>query len=93
MEKQQAAGSIWNPNSWHWEMKNYTNVAKKLIEEKLLQLELKDGDVSITNTKVAFPKAEVIAVLIGRPRSTSGRANNTCSMNSTWRSASKPRAS
>ena len=58
MEKQQAAGSIWNPNSWHWEMKNYTNVSKKLIEEKLLALELKDGDVVITNTKVRFPKAE-----------------------------------
>lgn len=40
-------------------MKNYTDVAKKLIEEKLLAMELKDGDVIITNTKVKFPKAEV----------------------------------
>jgi len=23
MEKQTGAGSVWNPNSWHWEMKNY----------------------------------------------------------------------
>jgi activator of HSP90 ATPase len=52
-----AAGSIWNPNSWHWEMKNYTDVAKKLVEGKILEMEIREADVVITNTKVRFPKA------------------------------------
>ena len=30
-QKQKAAGSIWNVNSWHWEMKNYTEVTKKIL--------------------------------------------------------------
>lgn len=58
-EKPVAAGSIWNVNSWHWEMKNYTATAKKLVEEKLLSLQLKDGDIVIVNTKVRFDAAEV----------------------------------
>ena len=39
-------------------MKNYTATAKKLVEEKLLSLEFKDGDVTITNTKVRFESAD-----------------------------------
>lgn len=31
MDKPQAAGSIWNVNSWHWEMKNYSVPAKKIL--------------------------------------------------------------
>lgn len=31
MDKPQAAGSIWNVNSWHWEMKNYVSPAKKIL--------------------------------------------------------------
>lgn len=57
-EKPQGAGSIWNPNSWHWEMKNYTEVSKKLLEEKILQMDIKDEANVITNTKVKFVKAE-----------------------------------
>lgn len=30
-EKKEATGSIWNVNSWHWEMKNYTEIAKKIL--------------------------------------------------------------
>ena len=40
MEKAQAAGSIWNVNSWHWEMKNYTVPAKKILEQNILDLVL-----------------------------------------------------
>ena len=40
MEKVQAAGSIWNVNSWHWEMKNYTVPAKKILEQNILDLVL-----------------------------------------------------
>lgn len=56
---EKAAGSIWNPNSWHWEMKNYTAVAKPLVEEKLLGMEIKEGGISIISTKVSFDKADV----------------------------------
>ena len=34
--EKQAAGSIWNVNSWHWEMKNYTDISKKIIEQKFI---------------------------------------------------------
>ena len=35
-------GSVWNPNSWHWETKNYLPIAKKIIEENVMLFELKD---------------------------------------------------
>jgi len=38
MEKPQAVGSIWNVNSWHWEMKNYLKPAKEILERKFLEL-------------------------------------------------------
>lgn len=34
----QGVGSIWNKNSWHWEEKNYTEQAKKYLEENLPKL-------------------------------------------------------
>ncbi len=39
-KKQEGAGSVWNPNSWHWEQKNYTEISKKILEEKFLSLKL-----------------------------------------------------
>jgi len=40
----QGTGSIWNVNSWHWENKNYTEVAKNLLIQKLSDYcWLKDG--------------------------------------------------
>jgi len=38
MDKPQAVGSIWNVNSWHWEMKNYAQPAKLILENNILQL-------------------------------------------------------
>ena len=58
-EKKEAVGSIWNVNSWHWEMKNYTEVTKKMLEQKILALAYDSPDgIKITHTKVRFPKAE-----------------------------------
>lgn len=58
-EKQKAVGSIWNVNSWHWEMKNYTQLTKKILEEKLLNLVYEGANnIKINHTKVKFPKAE-----------------------------------
>ena len=33
-------GSIWNKNSWHWEERNYTEVAKKWLQENLGKIEV-----------------------------------------------------
>ncbi len=82
-EKPAASGSIWNVNSWHWEMKNYTVVAKKLVEEKFLSMQLKDGDVTVTTTKVKFPQAEVIVPSF-RLKSTFARGSSILSMSSRW---------
>ena len=31
VESSQGVGSIWNKNSWHWEERNYTELAKKWL--------------------------------------------------------------
>jgi activator of HSP90 ATPase len=58
-EKPSAVGSIWNPNSWHWEMKNYTETAKNMVDSKVKNLAINDKDIKITHTKMKFLKAEV----------------------------------
>ena len=59
MEKAQAAGSIWNVNSWHWEMKNYTKPAKDILEKHILALVLQPApEVRIVTKAVKFTKAE-----------------------------------
>jgi len=59
MEKPQAVGSIWNVNSWHWEMKNYTIQAKKILEEKILALVFEvSPELKINHKKVKFQTAE-----------------------------------
>ncbi|CAD8157485.1 unnamed protein product [Paramecium pentaurelia] len=52
MAKPQGAGSIWNPNSWHWEEKNYTTIAKQLIEQKINSVKVQSGDVTLTNIEI-----------------------------------------
>ena len=34
----EGVGSIWNKNSWHWEEKNYTEVAKKFLSDTLIKI-------------------------------------------------------
>lgn len=59
MEKPQAAGSIWNVNSWHWEMKNYTAPAKAILEKKILEQVFEVApDLKVHHLKVNFIKAE-----------------------------------
>lgn len=58
MEKPQAVGSIWNVNSWHWEMKNYLKPAKEILERKFLELVFEvSPDLKVTHKKVEFTKA------------------------------------
>lgn len=33
-------GSIWNKNSWHWEERNYSELAKKYLSENLTKIEI-----------------------------------------------------
>jgi activator of HSP90 ATPase len=58
MEKPQAVGSIWNVNSWHWEMKNYSQPAKQILEKLLLSLTFDvSPELKITHRKVKFEKS------------------------------------
>ena len=57
--KPQAAGSLWNVNSWHWEMKNYVQPAKQILEKNLFDLVFEVApDVKVNHRKVNFTKAE-----------------------------------
>ena len=47
-----ASGSIWNPNSWHWENKNYTKEAKEYVKSKVLDYKFKKDDIEITLTDI-----------------------------------------
>lgn len=38
MEEKKCVGSIWNVNNWHWEQKNYTLIAKKLLSEEIKKI-------------------------------------------------------
>lgn len=44
VESSQGCGSIWNKNSWHWEERNYTEVAKKWLQENLVKIEVDSKD-------------------------------------------------
>lgn len=37
-QQNQGVGSIWNKNSWHWEERNYSEVAKKFLMENLIKI-------------------------------------------------------
>jgi activator of HSP90 ATPase len=43
-EPSQGVGSIWNKNSWHWEERNYTEVAKKWLQENLIKIEVNSAE-------------------------------------------------
>ena len=38
VESTQGVGSIWNKNSWHWEERNYTELAKKYLFDHLVNI-------------------------------------------------------
>ena len=39
-------------------MKNYTELSKEIVTQKILEMELKNEDYTIKNTKVKFNKSE-----------------------------------
>ena len=47
-----AVGSIWNPNSWHWENKNYTKEATEYINKKILDHRFKKDDITFIFTDI-----------------------------------------
>ena len=40
-------GSIWNKNSWHWEERNYTEVAKKMLTDAIVKISLEQDGVKL----------------------------------------------
>lgn len=44
LEVSQGCGSIWNKNSWHWEERNYTEVAKKWLTENLIKISVDSSE-------------------------------------------------
>jgi len=51
---------VWNPNSWHWERKNYNQKVKELVESKVLSIELSIPTCKVVHTKAtAKGEAEV----------------------------------
>lgn len=39
-QQSQGYGSIWNKNSWHWEERNYSDFAKKFLQDNLIKIEV-----------------------------------------------------
>ena len=57
--KPQASGSLWNVNSWHWEMKNVVEPAKAILEKHILETVFDvSADVKVHHRKVKFTKAD-----------------------------------
>ena len=50
-ELPKGSGSLWNPNNWHWEQKNYNEVAKKLLCDRLAPLVFERDGVKFMVTK------------------------------------------
>jgi activator of HSP90 ATPase len=44
VESSTGVGSIWNKNSWHWEERNYTELAKKWLQENLTKIEFESQE-------------------------------------------------
>jgi activator of HSP90 ATPase len=44
VEPSTGVGSIWNKNSWHWEERNYTELAKKWLQENLIKIEVESKE-------------------------------------------------
>jgi activator of HSP90 ATPase len=44
VEPSTGVGSIWNKNSWHWEERNYTELAKKWLQENLVKIEVESKE-------------------------------------------------
>jgi activator of HSP90 ATPase len=47
VESSTGVGSIWNKNSWHWEERNYTDLAKKWLQENLVRIEVENKEQQV----------------------------------------------
>ena len=48
VEGSTGCGSIWNKNSWHWEERNYTELAKKWLNENLVKVEIESDKEQVS---------------------------------------------
>mmetsp|Transcript_12878 Transcript_12878/g.11006 ORF Transcript_12878/g.11006 Transcript_12878/m.11006 type:complete len:203 (-) Transcript_12878:193-801(-) len=58
MSKPEGAGSVWNVNSWHWELKNYTEIVKQIITKKIENMTLQKDTLTVILDKVSKIKGE-----------------------------------
>jgi len=47
VESSTGVGSIWNKNSWHWEERNYTDLAKNWLQENLVRIEVENKEQQV----------------------------------------------
>ena len=47
VESSTGVGSIWNKNSWNWEERNYTDLAKKWLQENLVRIEVENKEQQV----------------------------------------------
>lgn len=51
-EKKSGTGSIWNVNNWHWENKNYTEIGKDYLKQKIEGHSFNRDDLTFTLSRV-----------------------------------------
>jgi activator of HSP90 ATPase len=47
VESSTGVGSMWNKGSWHWEERNYTVLAKKILSERIVKIAIESEDLRI----------------------------------------------
>ena len=52
IEKKSGTGSIWNVNNWHWENKNYTEIGKDYLKQKIEGHSFTRDDLTFTLTRL-----------------------------------------
>lgn len=55
----EGAGSVWNPGSWHWESKTYTQAMKGMVADGLAAVAVSHGGIDARVTKVKSVTGDV----------------------------------
>merc|ERR1711976_217473 len=48
----ESKGSVWNPNSWHWESRKYNKETEELLRKKFENLKFTRENIDFTITKI-----------------------------------------
>ena len=55
----EGAGSVWNPGSWHWESKTYTQAMKGMVADGLAAVAVSHDGIDARVTKVKSVTGDV----------------------------------